>query len=467
MKFKLSILAVALLLGACSSSHKLNQQFDLREGGERRQELRFTQTRHIDSVEDVSALSSDVWRVEHYAFPDSIRLFVRVLDSNGYVITHMADPYKRPDAPDYFPRVVEYLGSRKRNKVVNLDPYSVREFGEQDSVPVSIALAVDQSGSMKGVKEVLDLGTELFIGMKRACDFISLTGFHQEISEVFPLSDDTTMMLREFREYKKHSQGLFSSVYDGIQTALNSLANVPIEQTKVCVVFADGDENTSSAKSAEIYEYATTHNISIFTVGFAYANDEELQDLALYTGGKYYRAYSKRDLIGIFMDIYRSLQNYYLITYVPPTFQGLHTAEVSVVIPGRDTMTAVGSYDKTPLVPISPTNEFSRPILFAYNRADIDSSSLYIIDELVDAMDRYERVIIEIQGHTDNIGGEEFNQKLSDERAKSVRDAMLARGISPNRLRARGFGLTVPVAPNATEEGRALNRRTVFKILRK
>ena len=65
------------------------------------------------------------------------------------------------------------------------------------------------------------------------------------------------------------------------------------------------------------------------------------------------------------------------------------------------------------------------------------------------------------------IGGEEFNQGLSEARANAVRDAMIARGISPNRLRARGFGLTVPVASNDTEEGRAKNRRTVFRILRK
>ena len=76
---------------------------------------------------------ADVWKVEHYTYPDSIRLFVRVLDSNGYVVTHMADPYKAPDAPDYFPNVVETLGTKRKNKRVPVSPYSVREFGEQDS----------------------------------------------------------------------------------------------------------------------------------------------------------------------------------------------------------------------------------------------------------------------------------------------------------------------------------------------
>jgi hypothetical protein len=421
--------------------------------------MRFTETRHIDSVVDVTTLKADVWRIEHYTYPDSIRLFVRVLDTNGYVVTHMAAPYKAPDAPNYFPKVVERLGTGRKKRTVDVSPYTVREFGEQDSIPTSIALAIDQSGSMKGVKDVLDLGTEMFIRMKRPCDFISLTGFHQEITSVFPLSSDTTMMLSEFREYKKHSQGLFSRVYDGILKALATLDKVPVEQPKVCVVFADGEENTSSAKSAQIYEYATRHNISIYTVGFAYANDDELQALALYTGGKYYRAYTKRDLIAIFMDIYRSLQNYYMVTYVPPTYDGLHMVDVSVAVPGRDTMIATGQYDRTPKEIIFDAGEFNRYIQFAYNRSDIDSSSTYIIDELAEALERYERVYLEVQGHTDNIGGEEFNQRLSEARANAVRDALIARGIDPKRLRARGFGFS--------EAGRAKNRRTVFRILRK
>jgi hypothetical protein len=89
-------------------------------------------------------------------------------------------------------------------------------------------------------------------------------------------------------------------------------------------------------KLPDIFEYATRNNISIYCVGFAYAQDENLENLSLYTGGKYYRAYTKKDLLAIFMDIWRSLRNYYLVTYVPPTYEGLHTVNVSVVIPGRD-----------------------------------------------------------------------------------------------------------------------------------
>jgi outer membrane protein OmpA-like peptidoglycan-associated protein len=390
-----------------------------------------------------------------------------VLDTNGFVVTHMAQPYVKPGAPNYFPKVVELLGAKKKKRIVDVSPYTVREFGEQDSVPASVALAVDYSGSMKGVKEVIDLGTEMFIGMMRPCDSVSFTGFHKEITTVFSLSIDTTMMLREFRAFKQNAQGLFTSSYDGIMTALKTLQGVPMDQPKVCVVFADGDENMSMTKLPDIFEYATRNNISIYCVGFAYAQDENLENLSLYTGGKYYRAYTKKDLLAIFMDIWRSLRNYYLVTYVPPTYEGLHTVNVSVVIPGRDTMLAEGVYDKSPLTPVDPKNEFTRHILFAYNKAEIDSASAYIIDELADALFRYERVIIEIQGHTDNIGNEEFNQTLSEARANSVRNALMAKGIEPERMRTKGFGFTIPVAPNDTEEGRAQNRRTVFKVLRR
>ncbi len=74
---------------------------------------------------------------------------------------------------------------------------------------------------------------------------------------------------------------------------------------------------------------------------------------------------------------------------------------------------------------------------------------------------------IEIQGHTDNVGGLEVNQTLSEKRANAVKQALVSRGIEEGRIRTRGFGLTMPLASNDTEEGRAKNRRTQFVILAK
>ena len=66
---------------------------------------------------------------------------------------------------------------------------------------------------------------------------------------------------------------------------------------------------------------------------------------------------------------------------------------------------------------------------------------------------------VEVQGHTDNVGGDAYNQTLSEERAKSVVVWLTARGIAPVRLTARGYGKTMPIASNDDELGRAKNRR--------
>jgi outer membrane protein OmpA-like peptidoglycan-associated protein len=465
------LLVGILLLAGCKGPKYLNQDFDLRDDGDRITELRFTATRHIDSIADVKTIKADVWKLEHYAYPDSIRMFVRVIDTTGFVVTHMADPYKRPGAPDYFPSLVEHLGSRRRVKDSVVRQYAVREIGALDSIPANIALAIDCSGSMKGAKPTLDLGTELFVGMKRGFDKISLTAYHKVIDQVFPLTDDSAAMMREFREYVKRPIGLFTSTYDGIMTSLKTLDNVPLDQPKVCVVFADGDENTSNTKVTEIFEYATKHNISIYCVGFGFAKDEPLQDLSLYTGGKYYRAYTKRDLLAIFQDIWNSLRNYYLVTYRPPRFEGIHTADLTVQIPGRDTLIARGVYDKTPLNPMIDSSEFSKRILFAFDESIIEQASYPIMDELADALQRFDNVVLEIQGHASRNGPDdsrtEYNQKLSERRAESVKEALVMRGIDASRLRTRGFGFLMPLVPNDTPENQALNRRTVFKILRK
>lgn len=74
---------------------------------------------------------------------------------------------------------------------------------------------------------------------------------------------------------------------------------------------------------------------------------------------------------------------------------------------------------------------------------------------------------VKIQGHTDNIGNASENLLLSRERAKSVRDYLVSKNVSTNRLSHEGFGQSKPIADNKTEEGRAKNRRTEFVILSK
>ena len=74
---------------------------------------------------------------------------------------------------------------------------------------------------------------------------------------------------------------------------------------------------------------------------------------------------------------------------------------------------------------------------------------------------------IEISGHTDNKGSDEYNQKLSENRAKSVVDYLVDKGISKEQLVFAGYGEAQPMSANDTDSGRQLNRRIEFKILSK
>ena len=75
------------------------------------------------------------------------------------------------------------------------------------------------------------------------------------------------------------------------------------------------------------------------------------------------------------------------------------------------------------------------------------------------------RLRIELQGHTDSTGSVALNQRLSQQRADAVRQYMLSAGVPPEQLVAKGYGLSMPVASNATAEGRARNRRVVMSVL--
>jgi len=74
---------------------------------------------------------------------------------------------------------------------------------------------------------------------------------------------------------------------------------------------------------------------------------------------------------------------------------------------------------------------------------------------------------VSINGHTDNISDAEFNLQLSENRAKTVYEYLIMKGITSYRLSYKGYGLSKPIASNETEEGRAKNRRTEFVIIEK
>ncbi|MEQ8338929.1 MAG: OmpA family protein, partial [Cyclobacteriaceae bacterium] len=104
-------------------------------------------------------------------------------------------------------------------------------------------------------------------------------------------------------------------------------------------------------------------------------------------------------------------------------------------------------------------------IFFESGRAELKPISYVELNKAVDLLEKNPTMVIEIGGHTDNLGSDELNLKLSQSRADAVRDYMILAGIEETRIRSKGYGESTPIEDNSTEEGRAANRRTEFEIV--
>lgn len=104
-------------------------------------------------------------------------------------------------------------------------------------------------------------------------------------------------------------------------------------------------------------------------------------------------------------------------------------------------------------------------IFYETDRFDLKPESMVELDKLVELLKHHPSMKIEISGHTDNVGTDKYNQTLSENRAKSVYQYLLSKGISATRLSFKGYGFSNPIDTNDTLEGRANNRRTEFKVV--
>lgn len=104
-------------------------------------------------------------------------------------------------------------------------------------------------------------------------------------------------------------------------------------------------------------------------------------------------------------------------------------------------------------------------VQFESNSSELTPNSSESLDKVVAAMNEYPTLRIEVQAYTDSMGEAAYNQQLSEKRAASVRDYLVAGGIASDRMEVKGYGETNPIADNGTRAGRAKNRRVELKVL--
>lgn len=129
-------------------------------------------------------------------------------------------------------------------------------------------------------------------------------------------------------------------------------------------------------------------------------------------------------------------------------------------VPGGD---KPGCPRKTLVIVTEKEIRITQQIQFEFNKAIIKPGLSYkILDEVVMVLNDNPKISLEVQGHTDNVGGDQYNVRLSQARADAVRAYLVAHGIAASRLVGKGYGFHQPLVPNDSEANRALNRRVQF-----
>ncbi|MES2764910.1 MAG: OmpA family protein, partial [Bacteroidota bacterium] len=341
------------------------------------------------------------------------------------------------------------------------------EVREDTREPYALAFVLDHSPSMGELRATkMQEAVARTLNIIKPGDQVSVIKFTKNVTIEVPLTGDSASFKKLFKVNGLKDYDGGTAIYDATSAGISEINKAPAGFKKAIILFTDGGDNSSGAKLDSIVRFAKNNNAAIYSVAYGLTDETPLRDLSQYSGGRFYRIYSNKEFPYVFADIYRSLNNYYKITYTPPQCEALHTANVILKIPELgDVLKASGEYDRSVFSKFDETGSIALVnIEFESGSAEIKAQSQPRIQEIADVLKNYSSLKIEVRGHTDNEGSAESNMKLSEDRAESVMNALLKMGIAKSRLKSKGFGENSPVAKNDTEENRRKNRRTEFII---
>ncbi|HVZ40588.1 MAG TPA: OmpA family protein [Candidatus Kapabacteria bacterium] len=345
---------------------------------------------------------------------------------------------------------------------------SLTKVTSENRIPIDFVFVLDVTGSMRGK----------MIGIKESigafCERLATSGISYRVGLI--TFGDTIVARHEPTE----DLATFASWIRGVQAAgggdmkenaLEGLAAATLlhfrpSANRCAIIISDMPYHQDGESGDGTTQYTTETIAQAMNLNqmetFCVAPDDVpgYKSIASATGGTWF------DMTNSFSSILNSFTTLMTPHYIA-TFRSAYymmpdslTVEVrmSVGQPAQRRRIAVAEVGRRLLL---------KDILFATNSYQIDLQVHPELDYIAQLLQARPQMTLRIEGHTDNVGAEPLNRALSEHRAESVRDYLVHKGIDAARLPTFGFGMSRPVASNATEEGRQLNRRIEFLILSK
>ncbi|MCX6155239.1 MAG: OmpA family protein [Candidatus Kapabacteria bacterium] len=423
-----------------------------------------------DSLPKICPLNLEIRSVNAKNFPEEVVLKAYLFDSSGHYITGLAPPFldKNRNFREFWKLLYDSCNGVS-NEIKN---FSVTEVREDKDIKHAISFVLDHSPSMgsTSIKKLQETVRKM-LGSTKNGDYISVIKFTSKVYDEIPLTDSIDYYYKHFYDSVPKKYGDGTAIYDAVVKSVMELKKAPSGYNRIMILFTDGGDNRSKTKIDSALKLAKSNDVIIHSIALnsIFINFDHMIKFAEFTGGKFYNIRSDKEFPYVFADIYLSIYNYYRITFKPDDCKNYHSVNAKLYIPAiSDTINALANYDMSVFTKNDPVGTIIlKNIEFDFNKSTIKEESLPIIAEIAEALKKNENYKIEIRGHTDDIGAEEFNLKLSERRALAVKEELIKLGIAGKRLKTLNYGKSRPLVPNDNDENRKKNRRIEFVIIEK
>lgn len=347
-------------------------------------------------------------------------------------------------------------------KVISAEKISINE-----RVPVDFVFAIDKTGSMqKYIDDVRrNISTFTTSLVRRGIDYnIGLAIFSDVVEDKYELTDNVLSFLGWLNNVRAF--GGFDEKENALEV-LETICNYKYRPSanKVAVLITDAPyhqkgelgEGVTDQTTESILELMKKKEVRLFTI-----SNPRLKNyiyMSKSTRGTFFDMdYPFSTILDIFSN---QLTSIYALTY---------RTDVAA-IPDSINIALLNENKQQLVRKIIPIVELGRKLIIEnllYQTGSFDlPDSVEELEVLTEFMNNRQNVVILVEGHTDDRGSHAINDRLSSERAESVKRYLIKKGINPNRIRTKGYGKRKPIASNLTDFGRKMNRRTEIVIIAK
>lgn len=379
-------------------------------------------------------------------------LYPRITFEKGYISFQMGDYKYFRYLKDVNIEDIEYI----RLKSVNGDEDCyVKKYRilPKEKIKRHFSFILDHSGSMGGKRaNALQLGVFNAINkdaLKNNNTSTTYTIYKFDHNNERLVTSNNVMEVQKYLVPTRKLKGFggATAIKDAILSGVQHMSLDIESDTKIMILFTDGITNYDQTllPMSDVIRNALDKNINIVTIGFGSHIDKEyLNNISSNSGGNLYWIYSEREFEQLFDNVLTDVQVSYDLEFSPCMFGD--EIEIELKIKGIDEESVVGSAIFR--TPVDQGYSIDINILFKEGSSDLDTEEFADeLNQIVQLMNYKPNLKILIEGHTDKVGGEEFNKALSLKRAESVKNHLILKGIEKNRIDTKGFGWDVPAYP--------------------